>query len=493
MDFLDPRKKPSRRRRLIASYLLMGLLVTVSALALIYSSFGYGFNTKTGQIVQNGLVFIDSKPGGAEIFINGRDLGQTTAGRPILPSPTRIVLPGGDYTFRLEKAGYRIWQDSFTLDTRSILRLNYAMLFPVKLQPKPFLKLKTIPLFVAQSPDQRWLLAATMSDSRLSFMQIDTTRLSSPATASSLPAAEIKLKGGSWRTSAWSTDGSSLLLEHSKGSAKEFIAFNRSEPSESFNLTGLLGGSVDQAVMRAGSLALFYIFRSGGISSFDVETRRSELVLDRVLAFRAFGSNNIVYVTADGAPSGKVFVKIWDGSNSYTLNKVKAGGNYLLAAGSYRDNDYYAVGTTDGGRIQIYKNPLNDLRSNSSVPPATIASLPIKIAKQLSFSPDSQFILVSAGRDLVVYNLDNLHTAAYRLSQAVAGEVAWLPDGYHLTALTTSGKALIADYSGANQQILADSSLPAGAYFDPTYKTMFTGIFNAVGTTLLTTNLRVGN
>lgn len=491
MDFLDPRTKSSRRRRLIVSYLLMGLLVTASASALIYSSFGYGINTKTRQIIQNGLVFVDSKPGGAEIFVNGKDLTQTTAGRPILPSPTRIVLPSGDYTLRLEKTGYRSWQDSFTLDTQSIIRLNYPLLLPVKLQPKTYLEFKTSPSFFTQSPNQRWLLAATISANRLNFTQIDTTRLTSPATLTSLPAADIKLKGGNWRVLAWSTDGSNLLLEHIVGSAKEFVVFNRSDPSKSFNLTDLIGRSVDKVVMRAGSPDQFYIYRSAGLSSFDVGSKRSELLLDRVLAFQAFGSNSIVYVTAEGAPSGGVLVNIWDGNKSYTLSKIVAGKNYLLAAGNYRDNDYYAAGVAGSGRVYIYKNPLGTLRSKASSPPAALASLSAKDAKQLNFSPDSQFVLASAGQNLAVYNLDSSHSTAYRLSQAIDGEVTWLPDGYHLSALTQRGRAFIADYNGANQQLLTNSVLPAGAFFDPNFKTMFTQTLGSGGAILSITSLRV--
>src|SRR3990167_6869978 len=67
MDFLDPRKRRAHHIRLMIGYGLMAVAIVLTATILVYWAYGYGFNTKTGGVVENGLLFVDSAhhPGGA--------------------------------------------------------------------------------------------------------------------------------------------------------------------------------------------------------------------------------------------------------------------------------------------------------------------------------------------------------------------------------------------------------------------------------------------
>ena len=101
MDFLDPKKRRSYHIRLITGYFLVAIVITLGTIIVIYGANGYGINRKTGQIVQNGLVFVDSKPANAEVFLNNVDQHTSTS--------ARLVLPAGNYNMSLKKAGYRDW------------------------------------------------------------------------------------------------------------------------------------------------------------------------------------------------------------------------------------------------------------------------------------------------------------------------------------------------------------------------------------------------
>src|SRR3954463_8609217 len=101
MDFLDPRKKRAHKIRLIVGYFLVAIVILLSTVILVYGAYGYGINTKTGQIIENGLLFVDSKPGGADIYLNGKK--QPT------PTSARLVLPSGDYKLSISKDGYHSW------------------------------------------------------------------------------------------------------------------------------------------------------------------------------------------------------------------------------------------------------------------------------------------------------------------------------------------------------------------------------------------------
>ena len=84
MEFLDPSKKRSRSIRLTIGHMLMAAVVVIGTYILVSQAYGFDVNTKTGQVFQNGLVYIDSAPDGAKILIN-KKTRQITA-LPCLPA-----------------------------------------------------------------------------------------------------------------------------------------------------------------------------------------------------------------------------------------------------------------------------------------------------------------------------------------------------------------------------------------------------------------------
>ena len=71
MDFLDPREKKLRNIRLMIGYVLMTVLIFTATLVLVFQAYGFGVDRKTGEVIQNGLVYIDSAPDKADIYIDG--------------------------------------------------------------------------------------------------------------------------------------------------------------------------------------------------------------------------------------------------------------------------------------------------------------------------------------------------------------------------------------------------------------------------------------
>src|SRR5947209_1217290 len=124
MDYLDPRKRRAHNYRLVIGYVLLAIVIGLATYIINAGANGYGFNVKTGQIVQNALLFADANPGSAEIWLNGQDKNTRT--------PARLVLPAANYTLSLKKTGYRDWTRKFTLSEQSVARYVYPFLFPVK-------------------------------------------------------------------------------------------------------------------------------------------------------------------------------------------------------------------------------------------------------------------------------------------------------------------------------------------------------------------------
>ena len=157
MDFLDPRKRQAHKARLIIGYILVAMAIGLSTVILVYAAYGYGFNTKTGQIIQNGLLFVSSHPTKASIYINGAYQNSSTN--------NRLVLQAGSYNLDLKKTGYRDWQRKVVLDELSVDRFDYPFLFPTKPVAANLKTYSTAPPLFTETPNQHWLLSQISANS----------------------------------------------------------------------------------------------------------------------------------------------------------------------------------------------------------------------------------------------------------------------------------------------------------------------------------------
>src|SRR4051812_19339073 len=107
MDFLDPKKKRSHRRKLFIGYALIAIALVMGIRLLVLFTSGYYYDSHTGTVAQNGLVFMGSKPSAADIYVNG-ELQTSKTDR-------RLYLPGGQYTIELKRKGYESWRRTFSL------------------------------------------------------------------------------------------------------------------------------------------------------------------------------------------------------------------------------------------------------------------------------------------------------------------------------------------------------------------------------------------
>jgi hypothetical protein len=181
MDFLDPRRRRAHKYRLIIGYFLVAIVIALGTVILVYGAYGYGINTKTGQIIENGLLFVDSKPGGADIYLNGKAQPSKTA--------ARLVLSARNYNLEIKKDGYHPWQRSFVLDEHSVARYVYPFLWPLKPATIPLKTYPSQPQLVTETPDRHFLLVQLPDSDGLAFDQYDTGNLAKAPLRSHCPAA----------------------------------------------------------------------------------------------------------------------------------------------------------------------------------------------------------------------------------------------------------------------------------------------------------------
>ncbi|MBX4197222.1 PEGA domain-containing protein [Candidatus Saccharibacteria bacterium] len=474
MDFLDPKKRRAYHIRLIVGYVLVAIVILLGTVIIVYGANGYGINTKTGQIVQNGLLFADSKPGGAEIYLNGNDQHASTS--------ARLVLPSGNYKLDLKKTGYHDWSRSFTLNEQSIARYVYPFLFPVKPRIANLKNYANQPGLITQSPDRKWLLVENNAESTktLVFDQYDTTTLDDPSpvvTPISLPADLLTGygAGSNFIETEWSTDNIHLLLQHNYSGGSEFIILDRAHPDQSLNVNKLFGVSPSLVNLRDKKIDQLYIFNAadGSLQLGNTGDRGlAPAFLKNVLAYKSYGKDLVTYITANGEPAGKVVAKVWNNGKVYKLNEFSAGTHYLIDFAQFQGHFYYADGSDTSDRINIYKDPLDGLRD-----PATAKALPVIAlhdpgATKLKFSENTRFIGVENSQNFAVYDLETQTSYQYPLTDALSGDMHWM-DGHRFIG-QSGGSVFVMDYDGINKRAITPTLLNDGGFFSREYNHLLT-------------------
>jgi hypothetical protein len=473
MDYLDPRKRRAYHVRLILGYILVAIVIGLATVIIVYGANGYGFNTKTGQIVQNGLLFTASNPSGAEIYLNNTDRHAATS--------SRLILAAGDYTLTLKKDGYRDWTRAFTLNEQSVARYVYPFLLPVKPVVSDLKTYSSSPGLITQSPDQHWLMIQNNEASTQVpvFDEYDTTTLDQTAPTIqqlSFPSGLLtNYSSGSKLTEVeWSTDNNNVLLQHDYNGGSEFIVFNRVHPDQSFNVDQTFKTTFTQARLYNKKADQLYLFNQtdGALQLGTVSTKSLSAILKNIVTFSPYGKDLITYVTASNEPDGTLAARIWNSGSTYKLSEFSSGSHYLIDAAQFQGHFYYAAGSDTSGRIIIYKDPLDSLKN-----PAVGKALPILAlhdpgAQVLSFSHNARFIGAENGQRFAVYDLETGSSYQYPITEVLTDNMTWM-DGHRFVG-ESDGKIFVMDYDGTNRQLLTTTSYNPGGLFSADYHHLLT-------------------
>lgn len=487
MDFLDPRKRRWHNIRLMVGYGLTAIAIGLTSVILVYGAYGWGINTKTGDIVQNGLLFVDSKPGGAEIYLNGQKNSSTTT--------ARLTLPAGNYELTIKKAGYRDWSRKFTLDEHRISRYVYPFLFPITPLSQSLKIYSSTPPLVSQSPDKRWLFIQTPTNTAgISFDVYDTTKLNQPPQQLSLPLTYVSgsLAGSNWKVVEWASDNNHLLLQHNFSGGSEFIVFSRIDPTTSFNVNQAFNTAPDQVRLRDKKVDRFYLYQQTGglLQTGNVAQATLEPLLSNVLAFQPHGPDLLIYVTDQKVAAGQVMARIWENGKNYPLYTFSAGNKYLIDMAQFQGHWYYVAGSDTADRINIYKDPLSGIKDPATAKAIPLIAIPDSGAHKLAFSDNARFISVQAGQKFGVYDIETEERYNYSVTVPLSGEMHWM-DGHHLIGLA-GGVITILDADSFNQQTLTPASSGEAVFFDKNYNHMLTLVTDGSNTLLQRVDLRAG-
>lgn len=491
MDFLDPKKKRTRSIRLTIGNSLMGILVVIGTYILVSQAYGFDVDTKTGVVIQNGLVFVDSAPDGAKIFMNGEQQKSNTN--------TRLALPEGRYSVEIQKEGYRSWLRDFNLLGGTVERFTYPMLIPNDLKSTNLQSFTGLPAVGLQSPDRRWVLTAN-PNTLGAFTQFDLNTLKDKKPVSSsvvFPAGIFTAVAGphGLELVEWSNDNKHVLVKHNFTGGSEFVMLNRDEPASSINVNKTLNVNPTKIALRDKNFDQMYLYTSAGgvLQSVNLKDKVISPVLTGVISFKSHGSDVLLYSQNVPGDPTKIRVSLKDGAKTYVVRDMPSAVNVPLEIARYSGDWYVVVGSDVEQKAYVYKEPADYLNHQKDKKPVPITVLkatgPISV---LAFSDNTRFIMINSGQHFGVYDAENDKTYNYDVSQQFDQTVKpeWM-DG-HRILVNSAGKTVIFDFDGSNLQQLTTNEKLIPVSFNRDYTYMYTlspqasGAFNFDQTPLRT-------
>jgi hypothetical protein len=470
MDFLNPKKKRSRELSLYLRHALMVIFVVAATYVLVHFAYGFKIDEKTGEIIRDGLVYIDSAPDGAQLNINGKYYDDTN---------TRVSLPEGDYTIDISKDGYRTWRHSLHLEGGEVERIAYPTLFPNALNPVPLNEFGKKIDFATQSPDRRWIIL-NEENTLSGFTQYDLSKRVNEQPQSTNLALDDNLftksdGNHSIKLVEWSTDNKHFLVKHSWKSGDEFVVINRDKPTESFNLSKLLSKQPDQVAMIDKKFDRLFLYDSATktLDKFDVKSRELTSFARNIISFKPHGSDKVL-LSRLKSDNKTVEIVLIEDSKEYVIRDAPLAKKIPLDL-AMSDGDWYiAVSEIAKKRTFIYKNPQK--ASDKKSDPENVSTIALSndsLIDDLSFSGNARFISSRSGQQFSVYDTEKDERFSYTIKNkfSKATPPAWM-DGHRILTYS-EGKVVVFDFDGANQQTLvnADPSLPI--LFDRDYTELY--------------------
>lgn len=471
MDYLDPKKKKAHKIRLLLGYVLFAVAILLATILLVFIANGYYVDRNTGQVIQNGLIFIDSKPTGAEVFINGQKQRGTT--------DMRLVIPGGEtYTIDIQKEGYRPWSRTLLLESGTLRELTYARLIPEELITEPLADISANPYSASQSVDKRWL-SLTYQENPLLISVFDLST-AVPTEQQIIIPQNIVPNASTARVEIidWASDNRTFIAEITSGNLVNYVLFDRQDPEVAVNLNTRFGSNNLEISLQDRARDRFFAFNketkllysatlNGGLSE-------SPVVDKELLAYATFENDWFTYITESGK-EGLVQAWFTRGDKTILLTEIKTDSDYFVELAKLGDTPIMAVGSPAEDRAIVYRDPQRYLDDNPEVRiPVATTVLRVKNPQDVIISSDSSVILAYGPENMASHEFDADRSYNFTLDIDIqeSQRPRWL-DGQHIS-VSAGGIQYTIDFDGSNVYELVASPPRLGSFYSEDVETMFT-------------------
>ena len=473
MDYLNPETQKKQHLYLLLGYVMITIGVMLATAILLSLAYGFSF-TRSGELIEQGKIYVSSAPAGASVSIDGKTLKNKTN--------TRLLLKTGRYTLKLEKAEYQSWQRSIVVNGGVLERFDYPLLIPKDLKTETIKTFSESVAEASQSRDRRWVIVQRAASSN-EFTLYDLNEPKGSAVVFDVPSS-ILSDGATtqWKTVEWSTDNRRALMMRTfmpAGSSEatvEYVIIDRQAPDESVNVSNALTAGASEIRLVDGKYDKYYVYNAAekSLRNASLKEPEGDSAYANVLSFKSYSDNRLLYVTTEGAGTKNVSARLQDGKTTYALTDLPANDIYYLDMASHDDASYVVVGAQSQGRISVFKNPIESRKQLPDQPLVPVQVLKVDAPKSIAFSDNTRFIMATNGQDFYTYDFENDKGYQYTAKEPLDAPQLfgrWING--HQISYVSNGKLVMFDYDYTNVRTLQAADPKFLPFFERDYRYVY--------------------
>lgn len=446
-------KKPTKKQFIIRRVILSSvatLSVIILATSAILFMLGFRLDSDNGRLEQGALLQFDSTPGGADVSVDGRNIGSRTA--------TKQTVVAGTHTVTMSRAGYQDWTRTLTIDAGTLTWLDYTRLVPNE-RPVETVTTHQAVAGMKLSPDSKWALIHEVAAEPafvLADLQAEDVKTSSLVLAQdTYSEATVEGVTHSFVVTSWDSGSRYALVKHLYRDQTEWIVMDTQNVGESLNVSRILSvGLKDVQFASTNGKVLYGLTNDGTIRELDLAAATlSRAFVTHVESFSVYDNTIITYIGVDPNEATKRVAGVYrDGDEApHILRETATLDTPLkIATARYFSDDYVAI--AEGNVVSILKGsyPRSSTQDNSSLKPFAQLDLSGAISA-LSFSPGGNYVFAQTGGSYESYEIEHRRPAVGMIVVAEgtpASKLRWL-DGAYLWN-DDNGTLVMRDFDGSN-------------------------------------------
>ena len=431
MHYVNNEDKTRQAIQRFIVYGVLGAVVFSMSFLLVLAVRGYDIDRSTGQVINNGLIVIESDPRDATVYVNGVEERSTT--------PTELPLPEGDYEIRIKKDGYLDWVNTISLDAFAVNRINYPLLLPEQIETNSFGSASQ-PSILAIDPSGEQLIIGGQSKTlpRIRLFQAQGTAASAQSfDLRTVLTQNSEQEYGTTSMVGWRADERALFLRHFSDDIDELVLIDLRNHSNSRNLNTQFNNNFADVVM-SGNTNRFLDVVDGDARLHRLQQNTSELLLPNATQVHEADNQDIFVINNDGTRLSR---SQDDGTTFATLvDDIEKG---AFVATTRFDGSQYVALRRGANQVVIYRDMQDSLVAANT--PEKIISTNTEVAS-FEFTAEGQFLLVQSEDEQITFDLATNNE--FDISLESVDRMGWL-DGHRLYAIRSDMMYLL-DFDGTN-------------------------------------------
>lgn len=241
------------------------IFFALAPIVVLYAQ-GYKFDFKRGQMVKTGVLFLESKPKGADIYLNGKkQKNKTTARIPRL-------LPG-EYDVVVSKEGFKPWHKQLMVAPNQTTFAQYLRLFKDNPQLESLAQGEIV--LAKYSQDQKMLAFVSKQD-KMIVLNIFNLRNNQMSDQVILGQNEYQVE-----KILWSNDAQKVIIQMSRQSQlfKTFMLYKVGQLGKLENLNNLFKSNPKEIEFCTFNQNLLYFYDGTALKKFNLLTKENEVVV----------------------------------------------------------------------------------------------------------------------------------------------------------------------------------------------------------------------